>query len=313
MGTRKSKRRPKRFLTKRKKRKSSRYDSSQWLHHLIAGAVVFVFSVWVAGSYRKSAEGEFKVNANLSMHEKLDYWSGRLEEMVNKGDQITFLPGAPQIPDSAPLVPSKFDCTTYVETVFALSKSKEKDDYFTNLMKVRYHGSEPTFQNRNHFPELDWIPNNVEAGILTDFTKSLAKQSGADYEKESKDINKFDWVNRQAKRGLVDRSVASSTSPEWKKTQEAEVTYIPIDQLDKVYKYLPDGAVLNLVRKDVSKQDVIISHQGFIFRHGKQVMFRHASASGHVRTSELKSYLKRRAENKEWPVLGINVTVFNAS
>ena len=65
------------------------------------------------------------------------------------------------------------DCTTYVETVLALVRTKQEGktrfiDYCRNLEKIRYRGGERKgYTSRLHYWTW-WMHDNIEKGILTD-------------------------------------------------------------------------------------------------------------------------------------------------
>ncbi len=297
-----------RYTSKPKARSRKKAEEDQWLVALVSGAVFLVFSVWWASSQKPRAAGEFKAAEHLTMEERVDHWSKRVFEVAQKKEDLRFLGSVPKVEDTAPLVPDSFDCTTYVETVAALSVSSGTDSFFSALKGIRYKDGVVGFFTRNHFPEVDWLPNNEKAGYIVDVTEKVADSAGADTKTESKDINKAKWYARKKSRFEQDGRVPASAIPEsWRGTQEGKVHYIPLDDLDKVYSKLPNGVIMNLVRKDIGGQDVIVSHQGFLIREGKRVMFRHVSLSGRPQYIELKNYLHRRSENKDWPVLGINL------
>ena len=66
-----------------------------------------------------------------------------------------------------------FDSLTFVEIVLALSISKNKDMFFKKLKKIRYGSKKISFQNRNHFPEVDWIPSILKNNILLETTSDV--------------------------------------------------------------------------------------------------------------------------------------------
>ena len=53
-----------------------------------------------------------------------------------------------------------FDCVTFVETVLAISMSQTADEAPKNVEQIRYQTL--SFQGRNHFTSIDWLPNNIE-------------------------------------------------------------------------------------------------------------------------------------------------------
>ena len=71
-----------------------------------------------------------------------------------------------------------FDCTTFLETVMAnaycFSAGERRPDCLAKSMqKIRYGGGQISFLERNHIPELDWLPHNVSHGFLEDLSTSF--------------------------------------------------------------------------------------------------------------------------------------------
>lgn len=71
-----------------------------------------------------------------------------------------------------------FDCTTFVETTLALATSKKASEFENRLKKIRYRGNKISFEQRNHFPCVDWISHNTKSGLLTDVTAEVAGPLG---------------------------------------------------------------------------------------------------------------------------------------
>ena len=67
-----------------------------------------------------------------------------------------------------------FDCTTFIETVMALALDRDLGAAARTLQKIRYKDGQIGYATRNHFIELDWVPNNVRAGYLHDITAEVA-------------------------------------------------------------------------------------------------------------------------------------------
>jgi hypothetical protein len=65
-----------------------------------------------------------------------------------------------------PLVLSRFDCLTYVETVLAMARARSLADVFDDLAQLRYAGRAPRFEHRLHFVSDEWLPAAVQGGIL---------------------------------------------------------------------------------------------------------------------------------------------------
>ncbi len=86
-----------------------------------------------------------------------------------------------------------FDCTTFVETSLALALSPSLDEAKGMLDVIRYdlprYGA-PSFVARRHFPEAEWIPSLVAAGLLQDITKEVG---GDDVTTETKKLDAVVW------------------------------------------------------------------------------------------------------------------------
>ncbi len=67
--------------------------------------------------------------------------------------------------DRDPLVRfNRFDCQTFVETVLAQARGHSDAEFAAELRALRYRDGKVDFAARNHFPDVDWIPNNVARG-----------------------------------------------------------------------------------------------------------------------------------------------------
>src|SRR5712692_3711125 len=58
-----------------------------------------------------------------------------------------------------------FDCVTYIETILALARASNVDDFIECLRKIRYEQGRIQWERRNHYMTL-WIRNNVREGII---------------------------------------------------------------------------------------------------------------------------------------------------
>lgn len=252
---------------------------------------------------------EFLAARDKSVGERIAFWSQYLISDPNSSSELAAIPGLPSLEDTAPVVPKKFDCSTYVETVAALAKSDEPAEFFRNLLGIRYREGRPTFGSRNHFPEADWIPNNAAAGNLADVTREVAGSAGVAVGVESKVIDRAGWFARNMRKSRV-RALASVDQDYAEKPGEARLPYIPVAQLERVLPRIPSGTVLNLVREDNPRKEVLITHQGFVIQEGGKTYFRHARPPGKIRTDELWAYLQKlqkRPDYRSWPLLGVNL------
>jgi hypothetical protein len=203
-----------------------------------------------------------------------------------------------------------FDCTTYVETIMALSLSRDVVDFEKNMDEIRYVNGEVGFLTRNHFTDLQWIPNNVRNGYLREINTEIAPVSEIKTARAM--INFTGWIQSLKVENLV---IPHATHEEKEKlltelreeakdipSEEASVDYLPISYLVKnpsLLTRVPHGAIVNFVRPNWDLTDVAgthqnISHQGFLFWKGKTLMLRHASSSGEKKVLEVSflTYLK---------------------
>lgn len=260
---------------------------------------------------------EFKGLQNMSFQERLKHWSAYIEKNREGRKKIISQVAGQEVNDTAPIVPEEYDCTTFVETVAALSRSKVPQDLGKNILAIRYKDGQPSFENRNHFPEADWIPNNERAKILTDVTQQVAKLAGVQSKEENKTIDRGKWLAAQMNRHEFGNRAPAQVSPEWKIPKEAKLSYIPIQDIKKVLNDIPSGTILNLVHKNDDAHPVLITHQGLVIRDGNRVLLRHASTGGHIRTSDLYPYLHslelKQNRRTRWPLIGVNLNQINDS
>lgn len=220
-------------------------------------------------------------------------WVMRDERFAH--EQLAFLGAGPKIADEAPLLPEKFDCTTFLETVMALSRSRQPADFYQKLIEIRYQDAKPTYLRRNHFPEADWIPNNISAGILSDATESVARRGAIEPMVAQKTIDRAKWIAlQQRKSASVARALASaSESLESFSPQSVSLTYLPREALLNSLDAIPQGSVISFVRANDKHRPVLISHQGIVVIEGSQVLLRHASPGGKLRVIGLGDYLRK--------------------
>jgi hypothetical protein len=247
---------------------------------------------------------------------RIDYWSHYLLSNPGARNDLESIEGAPSIADSAPWLPQKFDCTTFVETVAALSRSESGRDFYKQLLSIRYKDAQASFARRNHFPEGDWIPNNERSGNLRDITLRVASDARVDHLFARKTIDRAGWIAKQLRTQGVSRALASVESAGAPETEllQASVAYIPLDRVEEMAKTIPHGAILNVVRHDKPGKPVLITHQGFVIQDGKSTLFRHASLGGEIKTVPLMRYLRdleKKAREKNWPLAGINLNQLN--
>ncbi len=180
-----------------------------------------------------------------------------------------------------------FDCVTYVETVLALHLSSGQNEFEKNMNSVRYADGKISYENRNHFIELNWIKNNSK--YVTDITNTLP---GA--KSKTIRIDKNSWAN------------AREISAKFEPAENVTLPYIPRNKIDSsTLKKLPNTAIINILKWDpnVNKKigtELFVYHMGFLIDNRD---FYHASTSGAVVRVDFIKYIESMGNN----FVGINV------
>jgi hypothetical protein len=216
-----------------------------------------------------------------------------------------------------------FDCMTFVETLTALSISDSWDGFKTALNGIRYKDGEISFVARNHFADLDWIPNNVRAGIFRDITESVAP--GRTLVARAV-VDKRAWYAAMTTARLQTPELSGDEKQKLLvelhneglrfSLETAAVPYIPLTALfgpggDGLFDRIPSGSVVNIVRPNWDLVAAIgthlnISHQGFAVRKNGVLYFLQDSSSlKKVVMVPMTEYLRPFLESPT--IKGINV------
>jgi hypothetical protein len=208
------------------------------------------------------------------------------------------------------------DCTTSVEQVMALSLTADLDKALhETLQKIRYKDGQVGYTTRNHFTEVDWVPNNAAAGYIEDITE---KVSGAKTKYIRKLVSKRDWY---AHKTLDDIQGFPPTSPPSEraarlaelqalasgfKDEASTIPYVPIDALPQFLPLIPSGTIANLVREDKADKPTIISHQILLVDKGGVKYVRHAAFGKEYLDVPALDYFYTYF-NSSWKLLGLNL------
>lgn len=222
----------------------------------------------------------------------------------------------------------RFDCTTLIETTMALATAKTSKDFEMQINRIRYHHAQMSYVDRNHFPELDWIPNNERAGLIRDITAEVASPGKAEIAHGL--INKPAWyAHKQISEVIVPsaplaqkqkllselRNEGANFRPE-----TASLPYLGFDSLfkgknpnfpnEELLGKIPSGTIVNLVREKwylpKAGTELLISHQGLAIRKKDALYFRNASSSDAVvEDLPFAAYLAELIHNPT--VVGINL------
>ncbi|KZN14538.1 N-acetylmuramoyl-L-alanine amidase-like domain-containing protein [Marinomonas sp. TW1] len=187
-----------------------------------------------------------------------------------------------------------FDCTTYVETVLAGIQSASAGSFKDNLIRIRYQHGQVNFVQRNHFPSLDWLPNNRK--ILQDITGRVAPTQ---FQQARTQIDRAAWYRHLSAKSIACKQGCEAllerlhVTGQHFQVVQADLPYVPLTAVflgpDKqvnqaLLDRIPSGSVINMVRPDWALKKWIgtnlnVSHQGFVLRQDGRLILRHASVT----------------------------------
>lgn len=185
------------------------------------------------------------------------------------------------------------DCQTYVETVLALANARSVAEAKSILDDLRYKGP-PSFENRNHFTEAQWLPANEEKGYFVDEVPALDRRAPA----ETLTLVHDQW----SKVPVLQRLANIRNIPDGK----YRVRYLPLEKVAKHARVIESGSIILVVREHDPNRVVRISHMGFVVKTDKGLVVRHASSGPERAVMEvpLPDYLARNAQYTKWKVVG---------
>src|SRR5215472_506523 len=155
-----------------------------------------------------------------------------------------------------------FDCVTYIETILALARASNVDEFIEWLRKIRYEQGRIEGARRNHYMT-QWICNNVGEGLLKPVSMPAVPTH-----------------SRERILSVVPGLAARRT----------QVKCVPKSAVPRAAAHLQSGDVICFVS---TRKNLDVFHAGIIVRDGKKVLMRHASRSrGCVVEQELSEFLK---------------------
>ena len=187
----------------------------------------------------------------------------------------------------------KVDCQTYVETVLAMANARSVEEAKRILDDIRYNG-EPSFENRNHFTEAQWLPVNAQKGYITDEVPALDGRAPT----EMLTLIHAQWSKVPALRRLANiHNIPDGKYP---------VRYLPMDELRSHVKGIASGSIIFVVREHDPNRIVRISHMGFVIKTQNGWVVRHASTGPEHRVIEVPfgEYLEKQSSFRKWKVVG---------
>jgi N-acetylmuramoyl-L-alanine amidase-like protein len=155
-----------------------------------------------------------------------------------------------------------FDCVTYIETILALARASNADDFTGWLRKIRYERGRIQWERRNHYMTR-WIRNNVRSGIIRPVSMPAVPRR-----------------SRERVLNVVPGLAA----------QRTRVKCVPKQAVPRLEPRLQSGDLIFFVS---TRRNLDVFHAGIIVRDGTRVLMRHASRSrGLVVEQELGEFLK---------------------
>ena len=229
--------------------------------------------------------------------------SGEISELVIKTAQ--FFLDKPYVASTLEIEPERlvvnlreFDCTTFVETVLALSRTVKLysqptfKDFCGQLQNIRYRrGSINNYTDRMHYFS-DWIYENETRGYVKDVTKDAG---GEPYELKVSYMSTHPDSYKQLKSNPGYVEIMQKKESEISKRNV--YSNIPKTKIATCGKTMKDGDIVCFVT-DIEGLD--ISHVGFIYHNKGQLTFIHASSTAKeviVNPQNLSVYMEKNRRN----------------
>jgi hypothetical protein len=188
------------------------------------------------------------------------------------------------------------DCLTFVEETIALSLAERMSEVEPVLTNLRY-AHEPTYQDRNHLMESQWIPNNLHKGFVRETTQTYGGEATVQLVKQ---LTERTWKSRA--------SVELGLSEENRPIGAFSLSVIPLRAAMAIAPRIPSGTVLVVVRENSPLKATQVSHLGFVVRKGSRTYLRHAARHlGRVVDEDLRAFLERSSKYAKWKVVGVSL------
>jgi hypothetical protein len=191
------------------------------------------------------------------------------------------------------------DCLTFVEQALAMSLARSEPEVPGILERLRY-ASTPSYEDRNHLMEAQWLPNNQRKGYLVDVTR---RYGGADTVRVQKKLTALTWTSRS--------SMALGLSKAHQPRGTYSLDMIPLDRVLEHARQVPSGTILVVLREDLPLKATRVTHLGFVVQKGKRTWLRHArrgaDGNGRVVDEDLETFLARNAKYDKWRVSGVSL------
>lgn len=198
-----------------------------------------------------------------------------------------------------------FDCMTFVEEALGMVLAGDPVDAPTIRNALRYgtqgvadaEKAAPTYVDRNHFMESQWIPRAVANGLLVDITDRVGRARNVE-----KDVTPDIWKNWKRRRlfALPDLSLPVGI---WR------LRYLDLAQAVEAVPQIPPGAIVLTLRAVRGHSPIITTHISIVVPGTTEPLMRHATRMGkqNVRDDRLSWYMAHLRDYVNWPALGVSV------
>lgn len=206
--------------------------------------------------------------------------------------------GANYVPHTLEFVPEKlvvnlreFDCTTFAESVLALSRTIKSDnatfeEFANELQSIRYHnGKISGYPSRIHYFS-DWIYENDNKKLVKDVSKEIG-------ETPHKRLVNFMSTHTESYFQLRDSAFSHEIANQEMRINTRQMFFVPKEKLAEKEHLLKDGDIAGITTKI---EGLDISHVVLLKRVNGRIHILHASTSEYkVVLSEetLEDYLKK--------------------
>jgi hypothetical protein len=152
------------------------------------------------------------------------------------------------------------NCMALCEHVLAMAISDGWDNFFDNLLQIRYKDGIIGMRTRNHYTMADWLPEN--SWILEDVSRKV----GGEYIKSvTRTISHKKFFQNK---GIKDMRYV-------KPDREITIDYVPTNALEKIEKRIRPGDIAALIY--ANKTDVFSAHMLIIVEKRGQKYIRESN------------------------------------
>ena len=189
-----------------------------------------------------------------------------------------------------------FDCLTLVEEVVALSLAGDPL-YAPDIRNALRYRGDPSYADRRHFMEAQWVPDAIENGLLEDITARVGRAS-----RLVKDVTPEVWRHWRHRAFFALPDAALPTG-RW------TLPYLDLDAAEEAILRIPAGALILTLRVPRDWSPVVTSHISMVVATPDGPRMRHATRMGvqKVRDDRLDWYIHHLSDYTNWPSLGISV------